>query len=287
MQRYTFLYLMTICQVFLLNFWISQIFEFVLLKFKNITMFIHLSKIIQETSKIDFSDLFDESVLVYKKVWLQGILFQLLNFLIGMPLLFINAEILDLDQIESTGDSLFFKMMNDDVLLNNPLSDLGLWYFSLFITILLSIVLSFGFFRIVKRMDSGESFEFSDFFYFLSSDRLSKSILLMLAYLGIAILATLLCVLPLFYVMIPLLFVAPIFAYNADQLTVSETLKLSFQLGHKKWGITFVVTVLNGIMLYLITVFTCGLGSLIFGCFVQMPIYVIYKKTFEANRVSS
>lgn len=247
----------------------------------------HLSKIIQDTPKIDFSDLFNESVLVFKKVWIQGILFQLLNFLIGIPLLFINAEILDLDQIDSASDSLLFRMINDDVLLTSPLSDLGLWYFSLFVTILLSIVLSFGFFRIVKRIDTGESFEFSDFFYFLNSDRLSKSILLMLSYLGIAILATLLCVLPLFYVMIPLLFVAPIVAYNSDQLTVTEILKLAFQLGHKKWGITFIVTVLNGILLYLITAFTCGLGSLIFGCFVQMPVYVIYKKTFEARRVSS
>jgi hypothetical protein len=73
------------------------------------------------------------------------------------------------------------------------------------------------------------------------------------------------------------MFVTPIFVYNPE-LSISEVLKSSFALGHKKWGITFLISLLNIIALYVLILLTCGLGSLFFGCFLQMPIYVLYKK---------
>ena len=41
--------------------------------------------------------------------------------------------------------------------------------------------------------------------------------------------------------MIPLMFLALVFAYNSE-LKISEIIKLTFKIGHKKWGLTFVIT---------------------------------------------
>jgi hypothetical protein len=61
-------------------------------------------------------------------------------------------------------------------------------------------------------------------------------------------------------------------------------LNFSMFQGHKKWGITFAITFLNIISLYVLIMLTCGLGALFFSCFLQMPIYVLYKKiiSFES-----
>lgn len=245
------------------------------------SVFITLQQKISKAPSIDFSDLFNDTISTYKKVWLQGLLCQLINTVVGLPLLLMNSEVFSLETLTSNGP--FVRDVNDQYFLTTPPSELALWFLTLFVTILISTTVNFGFFRIVKQIDTGGRFEFSDFFYFIKSDHIVKSILVILAYFGVALLATLMCVLPLFYVMIPLMFVPPMFAYNNTELSVSETIKLSFQLGHKKWGITFVITVLNGIFLYLITIFTCGLGSLFFGCIMQLPIYIIYKKTLAES----
>ena len=132
------------------------------------------------------------------------------------------------------------------------------WYcselFAFFVLIfLLSVannIVSFGFFRIIKQMDCGQVFVFLDFFYFFKAKELKIAILLVLIYFGITMIALFLFVLPIFYVMIPLMLLAPVFAYNSEQ-KISEIIKLTFKLGHKKWGLTFVTTLLNILLIYI------------------------------------
>ena len=116
------------------------------------------------------------------------------------------------------------------------------------------------------------------FFYFFKVYRLQKCIFLILAYFGIVRVATLLFVLPVLYVIIHLMFVLPVYVYNTE-LSVSEILKIAFRLGHKKWGLTFIITLLNTLLIFLMNMLTFGLGGLFLGCFVQIPIYIFYKKT--------
>jgi hypothetical protein len=177
---------------------------------------------------------------------------------------------------------LFFNFINFSDFSNNsvPLQfgTAAVIYYSL--TVVLAVVssfLTFGFFRVIRQMDKGEDFKTVDFFYFFNTERIKKALLVVLANVAVVILALLLCVFPVFYVVIPLMFVTPIFVYNPE-LSISEVLKSSFALGHKKWGITFLISLLNIIALYVLILLTCGLGSLFFGCFLQMPIYVLYKK---------
>jgi hypothetical protein len=194
---------------------------------------------------------------------LQGFLLQLITIALSLPLLFFNFIN-------------FSDFSNNSVPLQ--FGTAAVIYYGL--TVVLAVVssfLTFGFFRVIRQMDKGEDFKTVYFFYFFNTERIKKALLVVLANVAVVILALLLCVFPVFYVVIPLMFVTPIFVYNPE-LSISEVLKSSFALGHKKWGITFLISLLNIIALYVLILLTCGLGSLFFGCFLQMPIYVLYKK---------
>ncbi len=245
--------------------------------------FNNISKKIAEAPRIDFGDLFNESVQVFKKVWLQGFLLQLLSIGISMPLLFLNFSILQDAGVDYSSQFNIQNILTDDALAQQDGSALIIYYMLTFVVGIISSLLSFGFFRIVGQMDKGQDFIFSEFLYFFRNGRFTKSILLVLANFGVAILAVLMCVFPIFYVMIPLMFVTPFYVYNSE-LSITEVIKSSFALGHKKWGITFAITLLNIITLYILIIFTCGLGALFFSCFLQLPIYVLYKKiiSFES-----
>ena len=241
-----------------------------------------ISKKIAEAPKIDFGGLFNESVQVFKKVWLQGFILQLLSIGISIPLMFLNFSMFQDVGIDSNSQYSIQNILTDDAITQHG-SALIIYYLVTIIVGIISSLLSFGFFRIIGQMDKGQDFEFSEFFYFFRNGRLTKSLLLVLANFGVAILAVLMCVFPIFYVMIPLMFVTPFYVFNSE-LSISEILKSSFALGHKKWGITFAITLLNIISLYILIIFTCGLGALFFGCYLQMPIYVLHKKiiSFES-----
>ena len=78
--------------------------------------------------------------------------------------------------------------------------------------------------------------------------------------------------------MIPLMFVTPFYVYNSE-LSISEVLKkVHLHLGTKNGGDFLAITLLNIITLYILIISTCGLGALFFGCFLQIPIYILYKK---------
>ena len=108
----------------------------------------------------------------------------------------------------------------------------------------------------------------------------------MFAYTGISVLAALLCLIPLIYAIVPLMFLLPVFAYNSH-LSISETIKVAFALGNKKWGITFTLLILNIILFYVISLVTCGIGVLFVSCFPYLPQYIIYKKVIGFDTVES
>lgn len=70
------------------------------------------------------------------------------------------------------------------------------------------------------------------------------------AYFGIVTVAKLLCVLPVLHVIIPLMFVLPVYVYNTE-LSVSEILKIIHRLGHKKWSLTFIITLFKYLVNFL------------------------------------
>jgi hypothetical protein len=239
------------------------------------TVQILLNKI--KTSKsIDFGNLFNESLGVFKKVWIQGLLLQLFSIVLMLP--FLISFYLPYFTLALDGD--LSQTMGTDDLSHALVEEYGtslIWIYLLMIMVsIISTLFYLGFYRIVKEMDHGNPFVMSDFFYFFKGSILGKAIGVLLAYTATSILAALLCFLPLIYAIVPLMFMLPVFVYNSH-LSISEIIKVSFALGNKKWGITFIILVLNVVLFYVITFLTCGLGALFFSCFIYLPQYIIYK----------
>ncbi len=107
----------------------------------------------------------------------------------------------------------------------------------------------------------------------------------MLASIGIAILAAVLCYLPIFYVMVPLSYFSIFYAFNPE-LSVGEIIKTSFKIGNKKWLISFGLIFVSSMMAQIVGFLLCFIGVLFTATFVYHPIYIIYKAIIGFDEVS-
>ncbi len=98
-----------------------------------------------------------------------------------------------------------------------------------------------------------------------------------MVFTGIAVLATLLCFLPIIYALVPLSFIVTVYAFNPD-MSISEIVKLGFDLGNKKWLISFGLMFVAGFLGMIIGFLMCGFGVYVTSSFGQLPAYLIYKE---------
>ena len=235
---------------------------------------------------LDFGTIFSESIELFKKTWLQGFLLQLFTVIIMMPLIIIlylpliGFVIAQQEHGYSDPDAFsgFFAGMSVLYILFVVVG--------IFVLGAITVALNAAFFRIMKKLDYNEAVTTADFFYFVKGKYLSKIFMLMLASFGIAVLAMILCYLPLFYVMIPLSYFSLIYAFNPE-LSVGEIVKASFKLGNKKWLITFGLTIVASILSQIVGFLLCGIGLLFTAAFVYHPIYLIYKNVVGFNGIDA
>ncbi|AUP78736.1 hypothetical protein [Flavivirga eckloniae] len=235
-----------------------------------------LAEKIEKAKALDFGNILNESIELFKKTWLQGVLLQLFTLIIMMPLiiiLFLPLIGLIIAQQESgySGSealSGFFAGMSILYIL--------FIFVGIFVLGAVSVALNAAFFRIIYKLDYNETVTTSDFFYFVKGKHLSKIFVLMLASFGIAILAMMLCYLPIFYVMIPLSYFSIVYTFNPE-LSVGEIVKTSFKIGNKKWLLTFGTMFVASTLAQLVGLLLCGIGFLVTAPFVYHPMYLIYK----------
>ena len=241
---------------------------------------------IENAKALDFGTIFNESIELFKKTWLQGFLLQLFTVIIMMPLIIVLYLPL-IGMIIAQQESGY----SDPEAFSGFFGGVSILYVlfvivGIFVLGAISVALNAAFFRIMKKLDYNESVTTSDFFYFVKGKHLSKIFVLMLASFGIAILAMLLCYLPIFYVMIPLSYFSLIYAFNPE-LSVGEIVKVSFKLGNKKWLITFGLMIVASILSQIVGFLLCGIGLLFTAAFVYHPIYLIYKNVIGFNRTDA
>ena len=237
---------------------------------------------IENAKALDFGTIFSESIELFKKTWLQGFLLQLFTILVMLPLiilLYLPLIGMVIAQQESG-----YSDPGDFSGLFAGMSILYILFVIVGIFVLgaLSTALNAAFFRIMQKLDYNEAVTTSDFFYFVKGKYLSKIFVLMLASMGVALLALLLCYLPIFYAMIPLTYFSLIYAFNPE-LSVGDIVKASFKLGNKKWLITFGLIMVASILSQIVGLLLCGIGLLFTASFVYHPIYLIYKNVIGFN----
>ncbi len=235
----------------------------------------HLITKINQAKDLDFGDIINESIALFKQVWLKGFIViilllipaMLLGFLFG--LLGLSTSFSDTFTLDKFSDNYGFSLLISthlkNVVFNIPLS-------ILISTINLALIA--GFYRICNAEITKKTQE-DNYFYFFSKTYFSKVFMLGIIYTGIATLAQLLLYIPYIYVYVPLSFFAVILANNPE-LTEMEVVKASFALGNKKWLISFGTLILAGIMAAL-GVIACGVGLLFTLSLACLPVYLIYK----------
>lgn len=228
---------------------------------------------IDRSKTLDFGDIFSNSIELFKKVWAQGLIMMLLMMVILIPfylvmyLPFIGMGFLDMDAYS----------YNNDI---SPILMIP-FFIMIFVFSIVAMVLSFGmkasFYRICKMKDLNEAGS-DDYFYYLKKPYLGKVIVLSLMTFGISLLATLLCFLPIIYVMVPITLINVIFAFNPD-LSASDIIKAGFRLGNKKWLITFGLIVISAILAELVGLLMCFVGIFVTASFSYIPAYFVYKES--------
>jgi hypothetical protein len=241
-------------------------------------MFSELQLKIQNAKDLDFGTIFSKSIELFKKVWLQGFVTVLLRGVLIVPLMLImyiplifmgilGSEVLDSQSIENGLEEggVFF---------------IAIFYLLMFIVMFFAIIIMFGmhasFFRICKIKDFNETTG-DDYFYFFKKRYLAKTIKVGAASAGIYMLAFLLCVFPIFYVIVPVALINVIYAFNPD-LSVSNIVKLGFDLGNKKWLITFGLIIVASLLAQIVGALMCFVGVYVTTSFVFLPEYFIYKE---------
>ncbi len=232
---------------------------------------------IKNAPGLDFGDIFNRSIDLFKKSWLYGLLLELFTIVIMLPFIIILYIPFVMAMVAQS------KSGNiDPDIFGNLFAGFSIFYIILFVLGILAatvfqLALNAGFFRIIRMIDSGENVKASDLFYFLKGKYFGSVTLLMLATVIISAIAALLCYVPLIYAMIPLSFFPIIFAFNSE-MSVGDIVQISFSLGTKKWLISFGLLIVTYLLVIFLTLLTCGIGSLFLSPFIYLPLYFVYKQ---------
>ncbi|WP_242202644.1 hypothetical protein [Aestuariivivens insulae] len=234
-------------------------------------------KKIENAKALDFGDIFNKSIELFKKVWVQGLVMLLLTF--GLMIPFYIIMYLPLIAMGLFDPEIFQHGQDVNFAILIP------FYIFMVIFSFFAMIIGFGlksaFYRICKIKDLNEAGS-DDYFYFFKRPYLGKTIKLAAITFGISLVATLLCVLPIFYVMVPIALINVIYAFNPD-LTASEIVKVGFKLGNKKWLITFGLLLVSSIVAQLVGMIMCFVGVLVTASFAYLPAYFIYKESIGFN----
>lgn len=231
---------------------------------------------VQDSKPLDFGNIFSDSIELFKKTWIQGFLLQLFTIIVMLPLIIVMYVPLigiiiaqaESGDVNSDAFDAFFAGMS--------LLYIGFLIVGVLVLGSISVALNAAFYRIMKRIDHDESVETSDFFYFLKGKYLSKTLMLILISMLIAIPSALLCYIPLIYVMVPMSYFSLIFAFNPE-MSIGEIIKASFNIGNKKWLLSFGLLIVASLLAQVVGFILCGIGTLFTAPFVYHPIYLIYK----------
>lgn len=232
---------------------------------------------INNAPALDFGDIFNKSIELFKKCWLYAFLLELFILVITLPFIIVLYVPLMAAILAQSKSGQF-----DSDIFGSLFAGFTVFYLFIFILGILAatvfqLALQAAFFRIIRHIDEGKIVNASDMFYFLKGNYFGSVTLLMLATILISIIAALLCYVPLIYAIIPISFFAIVFAFNSD-MTIGDVVKISFSLGTKKWLISFGLFIVAYFLVIILTLLTCGIGSLFFSPFVYLPLYFVYKQ---------
>ncbi len=235
---------------------------------------------IERAKDLDFGAIFSDSIELFKKVWVQGLVILLLSMLLMLPFYLlmyaplIGMGIMDPEALNNGGEPNWAIM----------LPFYGLMIVFSFFAMIIGVGLKAAFFRICKHKDFNEAAN-DDYMYFFKKPYLGKTVKVGAATFLIMIISYLLCFFPVIYAVVPISIINVIYAFNPD-LSVSEIVKAGFKLGNKKWLITFGLIFVAGFLAGIVGMLLCFIGVLATSSFSYIPLYMIYKESIGFDEKS-
>lgn len=231
---------------------------------------------IEKAPHIDFGDIFSRSFDLFQKVWLQALLLQVLNMAISWGVSMVIMLPMSLAGAFIEGSEVSYS---DDEVGVAAIALMLLMY--LIIIVIMSVVnfaLQAALYRIIRMKDRNRSGDPGiGFGMFIKKQHIKKVVVLAMAQAGIAVLAMLFFIIPVFYVLVPLQFAIIIFAFNPDW-SVNDIYKAAFRIGTKKWGVTFATVLILGVLAMIVGLMACFIGVYATLGIVYLPAYFIYKE---------
>ncbi len=234
---------------------------------------------IESSTKPDFGDILSKSFDLFQKLFMEAVKHGLVSLLVVVPfilIIYVPLMPMYIELLMNAGDPYYHPTGLEEY----SIAIIIVWVIAVLIIsfILQVVILSINahFYKVCKNIDL-EIDEPAGGYFDLLKNNFGKLLVLSLATFGIAIVATLLCYLPIFYVMVPLQLFLPILAFN-DKLSVSEIIKAAFKLGNKYWLIIFGLVILSSIVAQL-GIILCGIGLVVTAYFVHIVMYYLYKDT--------
>ncbi|MFC4723506.1 hypothetical protein ACFO5O_14310 [Geojedonia litorea] len=232
---------------------------------------------ISNAKALEFGDIFNKSIELFKKSWLYGFLFQLFVIIIMLPFLIVLYVPLLMSMLAQAESGHVDPETFSGLFAGFTAFYLVLFFVGILAASVIQLALHAGFYRIIRAIDQGQDVKAADLFYFLKGKYFGSVTLLMLATMLISFAFALLCYIPLIYAFIPILFFTLVYAFNPE-MSIGDIVKVSFNLGTKKWLLSFGLLIVSYLIVVLLVIVTCGIGSLFLSPFIYLPLYFIYKE---------
>ncbi|MER3319926.1 MAG: hypothetical protein RIB79_16650 [Allomuricauda sp.] len=231
--------------------------------------FTNLSQRINQSDPVEFGTVFNNSVELFKKVWLQGFITLVLTFMSILPfylLIYIPMIAMGISDPSMFDQQDVPPAFAGLMSLIAPISSIG--------TMTIGICLNAAFLRICRKYDLNETGR-DDYFYYFKKEYLIKALILSLIMIGLSLLGLLACGLGIIYLIVPMSLFPAFFAFDKE-LSAMEIVKSGFALGNKNWLMIFLLVLVAGLVSQL-GVILCLVGVLFTAMFSKIPIYFIYK----------
>jgi len=231
--------------------------------------FTNLSQRINQSAPVEFGTVFNNSVELFKKVWLQGFITLVLTFVSILPfylmiyLPMIAMGISDPDAFDHKKMPPAFAGLMSLIM---PIFSVGV--------MTVGVCLNAAFLRICRKYDLNESGK-DDYFFYFKKEYLIKALILSLIMIGLSLLGLLACGLGIIYLIVPMSLFPAFFAFDKE-LSAMEIVKSGFALGNKNWLMIFLLVLVAGLVSQL-GVILCLVGVLLTAMFSKIPVYFIYK----------
>jgi len=251
--------------------------------------FTELKQKINESKQLEFGAIFNKSIELFKNVWLQGLIQYVLTGVLMVPVMMIIYVPLILIMVP-------LGLMNENMELNKEFGmGLGivgaalffvLYVIAMVLMLSIQIIMRAAFYKICNDKDTNPNTSSDEFFFYFKKKYLKKIIKLSLISIGAIVLGMICFVIPALIVMIPLLYLPIVFAFNPE-LSAVEIFKTALKLGMKKWWITLLLVITASFLAIFIGFMACFIGVYVTISFVYLPLYFVYKDTIDSGGDSS